>query len=108
MLTGNLVIMTESPQLVNRARDWIAKARSFHYQQLTTHRRVRRLGKTRLTFTTGQAVTNLSAFFVAGSTGSAGLPDWTLWVLLARGLPGRQVRYFPSRSQQYRQSQRSC
>ncbi|MGO4230127.1 hypothetical protein AB4Y72_14785 [Arthrobacter sp. YAF34] len=82
--------MTESPQLVNRARDWIAKGRSFHYQQLATHRRVRRLGNTRLTFTTGQAITNVSAFFVAGSTGSAGLPDWAVvGVLLAGFLGGK-------------------
>ena len=86
--TGILVIMTESPHLVNRARDWIAKARSFHYQQLTTHRRVRRLGKTRLTFTTGQAITNWSAFFVAGSTGSAGLPDWAVLGVLLGGILG--------------------
>ena len=80
--------MTESPHLGNRARDWIAKARSFHYQQLTTHRRVRRLGKTRLTFTTGQAITNWSAFFVAGSTGSAGLPDWAVLGVLLGGILG--------------------
>lgn len=89
---GILVIMKESPQLVSRTRDWIAKARSFHYQQLTTHRRVRRLGKTRLTFTTGQAITNLGAFFVAGSTGSAGLPDGAVvGVLLAGFLAGKYV-----------------
>lgn len=84
------MLMTESPHLVNRSRDWIAKARSFHYQQLTTHRRVRRFGKTRLTFTTGQAVTNWSAFFVAGSSGSAGLPDGAVvGVLLAGFLVGK-------------------
>lgn len=89
---GILVIMTDSPPLVTRARGWIAKARSFHYQQLITHRRVRRFGKTRLTFTTGQAVTNLGAFFVAGSTGSAGLPDWAvLGVMLGGFLGGRYV-----------------
>ena len=82
--------MTESPQLVNRARDWIARTRSFHYRQLTTHRKVRRLGKTRLTFTTGQALTSLGGFFLAGSTGSAGLPDWgVLGVLLAGFLVGK-------------------
>ncbi|MDN4645231.1 hypothetical protein [Arthrobacter sp. PsM3] len=80
--------MTESPQLVNRARDWIARARSFHYQQLNRHRRVRRFGKTRLTFTTGQAITNWSAFFVAGSTGSAGLPDWAVLGVLLGGFLG--------------------
>jgi hypothetical protein len=80
-----LGIMTESPQLVHRARDWIVKARSFHYRQLTTHRRVRRFGKTRLTFTTGQAITNLGAFFFAGSTGSAGLPDGAVVGLLLAG-----------------------
>jgi len=85
---GILVIMTESRQLVNRARGWIEKARSFHYQQRIRHRRVRRLGKTRLTFTTGQAITNLSAFFVAGSTGSAGLPDWAFWGVLLGGFLG--------------------
>ena len=80
--------MTESPQLVNRARDWIAKARTFHNQQLTRHRRVRRFGKTRLTFTTGQAITNSSAVFVAGSAGSAGLPDWAFWGVLLGGFVG--------------------
>ena len=80
--------MTQSPKLVTRARDWIAKARSFHNRQLTTHRRVRRLGKTRLTVTTGQAMTTLSAFFVAGSTGSAGLPDWAVLGLLLGGFLG--------------------
>ena len=77
--------MTESPQLVNRARNWISEARSFHDRQLTTHRRVRRLGKTRLTFTTGQALTNLGAFFVAGSTGPATLPDWVVIAVLLAG-----------------------
>ena len=76
--------MTESPQLVTRTRGWIDKARSFHYRQLTTHRRVRRLGKTRLTFTTGQAITNLSAFFIAGSAGSA-TPDWVVVGMLVAG-----------------------
>ncbi|HSL35196.1 MAG TPA: hypothetical protein VK883_00085 [Arthrobacter sp.] len=80
--------MTEGPHPVNRARDWIAKARSFHNQQLTRHRRVRRFGKTRLTFTTGQAITNSGAFFVAGSTGSAGLPDWTVLGVLLGGFLG--------------------
>lgn len=88
--TGILGTMTESPQLVNRTRDWIAKARSFHARQLTTHRRVRRFGKTRLTFTTGQALTNLGAFFVAGSTGPATLPDWAvLGIVLAGFLLGK-------------------
>ncbi len=97
MATGSLVIMTESPQLVNQARDWIARARSFHYRQLTRHRRVRRLGRMR--FTTGQAVTNATAFFVAGSTGTAGLPDWTLWgVLLAGFLGGKYVFPVPDSS----------
>lgn len=91
------MIMTESPQLVNRARDWIAKARSFHYQQRTRHRRVRRLGRMR--FTTGQAVTNSSAFFVAGSAGSAGLPDWAFWgVLLGGFLGGKYVFPVPDSS----------
>ena len=86
-----LVIMAE-PQLVNRTRDWIARARSFHSGQLTRHRKVRRLGKTRLTFTTGQAVINSGAFFVAGSTGSAGLPDWAvLGVMLGGFLGGKYV-----------------
>ena len=88
-----LVIMTESPQVVNRARDWIAKARSFHNQQLTRHRRVRRFGKTRLTFTTGQAITNSGAFFVAGSTGSAGLPDWTVLAVLLGGFLGGKFMF---------------
>ena len=97
--TGILGIMTESPQLVNRARDWIAKARSFHHQRLTTHRRVRRLGKTRLTFTTGQALTNLSAFFLAGSTGSADLPDWAVLAVLFGGfLGGKYVFPVPDSS----------
>ena len=78
--------MTESPQLVNRARDWIAKARSFHYHQRARHRRVRRLG--RLRFTTGQAIINSGALFVAGSTNSAGLPDWALWGVLLGGFLG--------------------
>ena len=78
--------MTESPKLVNRTRDWISSARSFHSRQLTTHRRVRRLGKTRLTFTTGQAITNLGAFFVAGSTGSGTLPDWAVVGVLVVGI----------------------
>lgn len=77
--------MTESPQLVTRTRGWIDKARSFHYRQLTTHRRVRRFGKTRLTFTTGQAITNLSSFFIAGSAGSATLPDWAVVGMLVAG-----------------------
>ncbi|MEQ4517804.1 hypothetical protein ABLI39_00325 [Pseudarthrobacter sp. B907] len=82
--------MTESPHLVNRTRDWISRARSFHVRQLTTHRKVRRLGKTRLTFTTGQALTNLGAFFVAGSTGSATLPDWVVvGIVLAGFLLGK-------------------
>ncbi len=99
MGTGTLVIMTESPQLVNRARDWIAKARSFHYQQRTRHRRVRRLGKTRLTYTTGQAITNWSAFFVAGSSGSAGLPDWAvLGVMLGGFLGGKFLFPVPDSS----------
>ena len=98
-MTGNLVIMTESPQLVNRARDWIAKARSFHFQQRSRHRKVRRLGKTRLTFTTGQGLTNLSAFFVAGSTGSADLPDWAvLGVLLGGFLGGKYLFPVPDSS----------
>lgn len=96
---GILVIMTESPQLVNRARDWIAKARSFHDQQRSRHRRVRRFGKTRLTFTTGQAITNLGAFFVSGSTGSAGLPDWAvLGVLLGGFLGGKYLFPVPDSS----------
>jgi len=77
--------MTESPQLANRTRDWISKARSFHARQLATHRRVRRLGKTRLAFTTGQALTNLGAFFVAGSAGPATLPDWVVIAFLLAG-----------------------
>ena len=93
------IIMTEKPQLVNRARDWIARARSFHNQQLTRHRRVGRFGKTRLTFTTGQAITNWSAFFVAGSAGSAGLPDWAvLGVLLGCFLRGKYVFPVPDSS----------
>ena len=83
--TGILGSMTESPQLVKRTRDWISSARSFHARQLTTHRRVRRLGKTRLTFTTGQALTNLGAFFLAGSTGTATLPDWAVVGVLVVG-----------------------
>jgi hypothetical protein len=91
--------MTDSPLLVTRARDWIAKARSFHDQQLNRHRRVRRFGKTRLTFTTGQAVTNWSAFFVAGWTGSAGLPDLAvLGVLLGGFLGGKYVFPVPDSS----------
>ena len=85
MGTGILGVMTDSAPLVTRARDWIAKSRSFHYRQLTTHRRVRRLGKTRLTFTTGQALINLGTFFFAGSTGPAGLPDWAVVGLLLLG-----------------------
>ncbi|QDY90929.1 hypothetical protein E7Y32_12470 [Arthrobacter sp. UKPF54-2] len=77
--------MTERPQLVKRTRGWISSARSFHSRQLTTHRKVRRLGKSRLTFTTGQALTNLGAFFVAGSTGSATLPDWAVVGVLVVG-----------------------
>lgn len=80
--------MTEKPLLVNRARDWIAKARSLHQRQLTKQRRVRRLGNSRLTFTKGQAVTTASSFFVAGSTQSAGLPDWTFWGVLIGGVVG--------------------
>lgn len=49
---------------------------------------MRRFGKTRLTFTTGQAITNSGAFFVAGSTGSAGLPDWTVLGVLLGGFLG--------------------
>lgn len=41
-------------------------------------------------FTTGQAVTNSGAFFVAGSAGSGGLPDWAFWgVLLGGFLAGK-------------------
>jgi hypothetical protein len=39
-------------------------------------------------FTTGQAVTNWSAFFVAGSAGSAGLPDWAVLAVLLGGFVG--------------------
>ena len=77
--------MTESPHLMDRARDWLAKARSFHAAQLSTHRRVRRFGKTRLTFTTGQAITGWSGFFIAGSAGSAGFPDAAVVGLLLGG-----------------------
>lgn len=91
--------MTDRPPLVHRARDWIAKARSFHYRQLTTHRKVRRLGKTRLTFTTGQALTSVGGFFLAGSSGSAGAPDWVVLAVLAGGfLAGKFLFPTPSSS----------
>lgn len=91
--------MTESPQPVDRARKWIADARSYHYRQLTTHRTVRRFRKTRLTFTTGQAVTSVGGFFLAGSSGSAGAPDWVVLAVLAGGfLAGKFLFPIPSSS----------
>ena len=91
--------MTERPQLVKRTRGWISKSRSFHYEQRLKHRKVRRLGRTRMTFTTGQTITNSGAFFIAGSSGSAGLPTWAFWgVLLGGFLAGKYLFPVPDSS----------
>jgi hypothetical protein len=81
------MIMT-IPPLVNRARDWIAKASSFHHQQLAKPRKVIRLGKSRVVLTKGQAITTSGAVFAAGSVSSAGSPDWVFWSVLVGGILG--------------------
>lgn len=86
--SGIVVIMTERPPLMNRARDWIAKARSFHHSQLAKHRKVIRLGKSRIVLTRGQAITSSGAVFAAGSVSSAGSPDWIFWSVLLGGIFG--------------------
>lgn len=81
---------------MNRVNDWIAKARSFHNRRLSTYRKVMRLRKSRIVFTTGQATTTLAAFFVAGSAESADLPRWIFWTVLVGGiLGGRYVFPIP-------------
>ncbi|MCO4239482.1 hypothetical protein NG702_19085 [Pseudarthrobacter sp. MDT3-28] len=73
---------------MNRARDWIAKARSFHNRQLAKHRKVMRLGTSRIVLTKGQAITTSGAVFAAGSASSSGLPDWIFWSVLLGGILG--------------------
>lgn len=82
------MVMTQRPTLLNRASDWIANARSFHHRQLTKHRRVMRLGKSRVVLTKGQAITSSAAVFAAGSVSSAGSPDWIFWTVLLGGILG--------------------
>ncbi|MET4095223.1 hypothetical protein ABIB51_002149 [Arthrobacter sp. UYCu712] len=75
---------------------WIATARSFHHQ-LTRHRRVRRLGKTRLTFTTGQAIANLSAFLLPGRQAQQACRTGLSWVFCSGASWGAST-CSPSRS----------
>lgn len=82
------MVMTKRPPLVTRASDGIANARSFHHRQLTKHRKVMRLGKSRVVLTKGQAITSSAAVFAAGSVSSAGSPDWIFWTVLLGGIFG--------------------
>lgn len=88
VVNGIVMVMTQSPPLVNQARDWIANARSFHHRQLTKHRKVMRVGKSRVVLTKGQAITSSAAVFAAGSISSAGSPDWIFWSVLLGGIMG--------------------
>lgn len=85
---GIVVIMTESPRLGIRARDWVEEARSFHRRQLAKPRKVMRLGKTRLFFTKGQAITTSGAVFVGSSVTSADSPGWIFWSFVLGGVMG--------------------
>lgn len=80
--------MTERPPLGIRARDWIEEARSFHHRQLAKPRKVMRLGKTRMFFTKGQAITTSGAVFVGGSVTSADSPEWIFWGIVLGGVMG--------------------
>lgn len=78
---------------MNQAAEWIARARAFHSRQLATHRRVFRLGKSRIFLTTGQAVTTSGSLVAANATYTAGMPSWTFWVVLVGGYMGGRYAY---------------
>lgn len=78
---------------MNQAAEWIERARTFHNRQLATHRRVFRLGKSRIFLTTGQAVTTSGALLAANSTYTVGMPSWTFWVVLVGGYLGGRYAY---------------
>ncbi|MFJ6077128.1 hypothetical protein ACIQC0_02340 [Pseudarthrobacter sp. NPDC092419] len=80
--------MTDRPRLAALAQDWIEEARSFHSRQLAKPRKVMRLGKTRIFFTKGQAITTSAAVFVGSSLTSADSPDWIFWSVVLGGVMG--------------------
>lgn len=79
--------------MVERAAELLRQARSFHERQLATHRRVFRLGTSRIFLTTGQVVTTSGSLLWANSTVAAGMPGWVFWGVVVSGYLGGRFAF---------------
>jgi hypothetical protein len=73
---------------VSNASDWAVKLKEIHEKQLDRPRRVHRLGRTKVLFTTGHAICTVGAAVGAVSVDA---PDLLFWVATVAGFSGEST-----------------